>query len=177
MKLLLPLLAAACLGAVESDPLELIRVIDGDTIHVRGQVPPGHPVALPLRLKWIEAPEARDNPHGKARPSGRAATAALQALLPAGSEVVLWYPEDEFYADRGARTLCVVHPVADGAKVEPSLQETLVAAGHAVYWRRYGEAPAPLHEKLVAAMAAAREAGLGVWGSDPEWAAATAAER
>jgi len=174
------ILACAVLAtahAVESDPLEVVRVVDGDTLHVVGAVPPGHPVEVAVRLKWIDAPEERDNPHGDAMPEGAVARRALANLLPDGTRVVVRFPGEAFIADRGARTLCLVHRVVDGAVEETSLQERMVAAGRAVYWRRYGDAPDGVHDRLLALQAEARRRGAGVWGSAPVWAREAAVER
>jgi endonuclease YncB( thermonuclease family) len=171
------IVATGAAGAVESAPLAVLRVVDGDTIHVAGMVPPELAVPVAVRLRWIEAPEVTDNPHGEGRPAGRAAAGALADLLPVGSRVVLWHPDADFPADRGARVLAVVYPLAGDRRSGVSLQETLVAAGWAIYWQEYGPAPAGLDGALAAAMAAARTAGLGVWRDDPDWAATTAAAR
>ena len=42
---------AGMAGAVESSPLRVVRVIDGDTLHVMGAIPPDHPVPIPVRLQ------------------------------------------------------------------------------------------------------------------------------
>ncbi|TQE95333.1 MAG: hypothetical protein FKY71_17175 [Spiribacter salinus] len=58
--------AIALLPAVEAGPLQVHRVIDGDTIEVLGDLG-GEPLPVAVRLLWVDTPEIRG---GRAMPEG-----------------------------------------------------------------------------------------------------------
>jgi len=153
------------------------RHVDGDTIRVTF---PSLGDETSVRLLWIDTPESRGNAHGKAMPEGRAASAYLAAILPVGSQVTLWGPGETLQADVYKRTLAVVlMPPVGVAEMKPrsSVQELMIANGHTVYWRKYGEAPEPWHARFLQAQQAAEEGGEGAWASAPKWMKDKANER
>lgn len=156
IRALLALLACGALLAVETAPLEVLAVADGDTITVRSDAGP-----LRIRMLYLDTPESHTNQHGEAMPEGVAAAAALRAALPAGARVVLWSPGSAFEDDVYQRRLAVVLRV-DGEE-RTNLTALQVRAGWSVYWRKYGAAPEPLHSELIAAQDAARAARAGAW--------------
>lgn len=160
--------------AVEVDAT--IRFVpDGDTVVV---AVPGWPEAeTRVRLKWIDTPEGTDNPHDVKMAEADAARALARRLLPRGTAVRLWHPDAAFERDEQERVVALVsrRPDADGAWMPVQLE--LIAAGSTVYWRRFGEAPEPLHARFAAAMATARDAKAGAWATAGEWMARKADER
>ncbi|MFJ6519078.1 thermonuclease family protein [Streptomyces filamentosus] len=128
------------------------RVIDGDTVEVRGRgavVPAG--AVTRVRLLEIDTPE-------KGECFAREATARTRVLLPPGSTVRL--ERDDELKDRYGRHLLYLWN-EDGVFVN----EALVRGGHArsvlyqpndKYWSRISRA-----------QSAARSAGAGLWGSCP----------
>lgn len=114
------------------------RVLDGDTIAVAG---------LTVRLLHIDAPETAQT--CGARPCGVAATAHLAAL--AGGHPVTCTGDAR---DAYGRLLGVCH--AGGR----DLNRAMVADGHAMVFRRYGDT-------YDADERAARAAGRGIW-ADPD---------
>ncbi len=83
------LLTSALAQAVETGPVQVLSVSDGDTITVAGSVG-GITVAQPVRLLWIDTPETSDNSHGGKMPEGFDASAAMREWIPDGSAVRLW---------------------------------------------------------------------------------------
>jgi endonuclease YncB( thermonuclease family) len=146
--MVLVLAAAACGagsevdgGLVGSDGWAVVRVVDGDTVHVQG---PSGDVER-VRLIGINAPESDEC-------FGDEATAALVALLvDADVELV----QDRSDRDRYGRLLRYLH--ADGQDVG----EELVATGHAVA-NRYppDTARAEIYER---AQARAQRDERGLW--------------
>jgi endonuclease YncB( thermonuclease family) len=128
--LILALLCGA-LAAVESAPVPVVRVIDGDTLHVLVDVG-GISTSLPVRLLWIDAPEP-----GEA--GADAATAALRDLVD-GRRVTLWTPGDRFALDRWGRILAAGYVEHDGQRT--LVQQVLVVQGHARYLADTYPAPA-----------------------------------
>jgi endonuclease YncB( thermonuclease family) len=171
MRALLLLLPGLALGAVESGPCQVLFVGDGDTIGVRL---PGEPaVEATVRLKWIDAPERHDNPHGAAMPEGESAVVFLKALLPKGARVALWSPGEDWERDEGGRIIALVRyrteDAGDDPAAWPTAQEAILRAGWSVYWRRYGDAPEPLRRRFAEAEAAARTTEAGAWASAGDW--------
>lgn len=126
------------------------RVTDGDTLRVvatgQGPIPVGR--ERPVRLLEVDAPE-----HGEC--GADQATAALEALLPAGADA--WLLADREPRDRYDRELRYVWDAA-GAHV----QEALVAAG--AVWTVLYEPNDLMIERLRRLEDDAREAGRGLWG-------------
>jgi len=161
--LLLALFIGLSAGAVETAPLRVTHIVDGDTIDV--EATPG--VIVRVRLVGIDTPESHGNRHGEAMPEGLSAATALAELLPAGTPVRLWGPGDTLQRDRYGRVLAA--PLL-GATGWDSLEEHQIAAGWTVYWRKYGEIDQPeLHQRWLAAEAAAHEELRGAWATIPDW--------
>ncbi len=157
---LLVLLAGAsgCAGApgvAEAEPglAEVVRVVDGDTIVVRIAGAEER-----VRLIGIDTPESVD-PRSPIDCFGPEASAAAKALLPEGTEVRL--VRDVEARDRFDRLLAYVYTV-DGdtfVNLELAVQGFADVATFP---------PNVAHtDELVAAVAAARDAGRGLWGACP----------
>lgn len=157
--LILPALFAP---AVETSPLPVISVSDGDTITVRGDLG-GLPLPVKVRLLYLDTPESRDNAHGAGMVEGKQAGEALRTSVPAGAQVVLWGPGDQLKPDTYGRILAVVYRLDGDARV--SVNAEMVRGGWSPYWRKYGDAPEPVHAELLAAQAAAKDAKVGAWGT------------
>lgn len=126
--------AAPALSFTLSGPA---RAVDGDTLKLGGQK---------VRLLSIDAPEARQTcAHG---PCGATSTAYLAALLSRGPATCIGTDRDRY-----GRLLATCHV----GVVE--VNRAMVAAGHAVVFRRYSRA-------YLVEEAAARRAGRGIW-ADP----------
>ncbi|MGH9183711.1 MAG: thermonuclease family protein [Acidimicrobiales bacterium] len=150
----LALLVAACVGGgsvVDEEPgrAEVVRVVDGDTIVVR--IGRGEET---VRLLGIDTPETKD-PRAPVECFGREASARTEALLPPATAVRL--VRDVEARDRYDRLLAYVYRVDDGAFVNLAL----AAEGYAA---AFTYPPNVAHaDELVAAAAAARRAGRGLW--------------
>ena len=94
-------------------------------------------------------------------PEGKAASASLRAALPLGTQVVLWGPGEELEADSYGRVLAVVYRV-EGDRRE-NVNALMVRAGWSPYWRKYGDAPEPVHAEMLGAQVEARAARAGAW--------------
>lgn len=110
--------------AVMSYRAQVLRVVDGDTLHARVTVWPGHVVETRVRLAGVDAPELR----GRCRAEKAQAISARRALMAQidGRDVVLVHVRADKYFGR-----VVAEVQADGRNVGAAL----VAAGHA---RPYG---------------------------------------
>jgi len=82
-------------------------------------------------------------------------------MLPPGAQVVLWGPGETLEADSYGRVLAVVYRVTDGRR--ENVNATMVRAGWSPYWRKYGDAPEPVHTEMLQAQEAARTANVGAW--------------
>ena len=171
------LLVAVALSAVEEGPFPVLKVIDGDTIELERQGK-----AERVRLLYVDTPESIDNDHGKEMPEGKAAAILLGLMLGDPASVRLWSPGDRLKRDRYDRILACCIP--EGWAKEPgqapetaSLQVALVRHGLSAYWRKYGEAPEPLHSVLLKAQASAEENKKGAWETAPDWMRDKANER
>jgi len=160
--LVLAIVLAAAITApgVETQPLAVISATDGDTITVQGDLG-GQPLPVRVRLLYLDTPEKRANSHGEAMPEGRSASEALRAVLSKGAQVVLWGPGDALEADSYGRVLAVVYRVTDGRR--ENVNAAMVRAGWSPYWRKYGDAPEPVHTEMVQAQETARTANAGAW--------------
>jgi micrococcal nuclease len=132
---------------------KVTKVNDGDSIEVQLESGPGR-----VRFSAIDTPEY-DQPYGSQ------SSAALQALLPVGSDVEL----EVVTQDAFRRLVAVVWRVSDGKRT--NLNETLLRQGHAWALRRYMREP-----RYCDLEAEARDQKLGLWAqpvSDwvypPEW--------
>lgn len=173
----LPVLCLLCcaLAAVEVRA-EVVRIADGDTLTVRAAegLPPaakrGKAGDVYVRLLCIDTLEIWDGTRPRA-PEGDLARQALERMCPPGAAVALWDDGDALQLDRYGRVLAFVR----SGRIE--VQERLVADGLTVYWRKWRDAPAALHERLQRAEALARAEARGAWRTQPDLLARKAAER
>lgn len=129
----------------------VVRVVDGDTVHVRRT----RGDTITVRLALVDAPEQSATRYGYAECGGRQATAFLRRC--AHGTVTLRRPGGE---DRDRHGRHVRELVQNGRSVD----EQLVAAGWAKPYRvpaRAGGAAA--NDRVQRAAAAARREGRGVW--------------
>ena len=132
-------LALAGTAAAQNVLAGQARVIDGDTVDVRGQR---------IRLHGIDAPEsAQSCMDGEGRPyrCGELATEALAALIGRGPVACRVLDTDRY-----GRLIAVCY------RNQVDLNGSMVASGHALAYRQYGTAYVG-HEN------AARAQRLGVW--------------
>lgn len=170
--------ALASLGAVEIGPVPLVSVHDGDTLTVKLDGKDQR-----VRLLYVDTAEVTDNDHGQLMKEGETAKVRLNQSFII-REAYLWGPGDKLAADRYGRLLAYVVPVderrgrSDGTyppreplpnQIRPSAEEILILAGQSVYWRKYGDAPEPLHSRLLDAQAKAEAAKAGAWTTAPQW--------
>lgn len=121
------LLLFAQTGSAEPPPLGITsratvdRVIDGDTVDVV--------IQLKVRVRLLDcwAPETR----GESKPQGDRSKAAMERLLPVGSDVVLYVPTDDSSSLADLLTFGRVlgYLWQDGSKQHVS--EIMVESGHA----------------------------------------------
>lgn len=133
----------------EAGMATVMRVVDGDTIHVRVGMEDEK-----VRLIGIDTPETH-GPGGLRECFGSEATRRAQALLPAGTKVRL--VRDVEPRDRYGRLLAYVYRIADGLFVNL----TLAAEGYAA---TLTYPPNVAHAKeLDAATRTARSTDRGLW--------------
>ena len=132
----------------------VVRAVDGDTVVVRAA---GQEGDATVRLIGIDTPETK-KPDAPVECFGKEASAHLATLLPPGTDVDL--EPDVEARDRYGRLLAYVHR-DDGLFVNLAM----VADGYA---DALTIAPNVAHEpQLRAAVRAARDRDLGLWGSCP----------
>ncbi len=139
--------SAACVGADDSvaqHTAVVERIIDGDTLVVRG--------GARVRLVQIDTPEAGEECY-----SG-AATRELTRLAPPGARVVLDADPELDRVDRFGRLLRYVHVSGRNVNVE------LVRRGAATPYFFDGDR-GTYARSLLTAVAAARAAKRGMWGT------------
>jgi len=102
------------------------RVIDGDTVEVIVQ----YPVKIRLRNCW--APEL----HGDDKIAGQRAKEAVEMMAPSGTLLTVWIPTDEASSVGGVMTFDRVLGDVWIGEDEESLNEHLVAMGHATREKR-----------------------------------------
>lgn len=145
-------------GAGRAAPARVAEAIDGDTVDL--EFAGGRRERV--RLLGIDTPETV-KPDAPVECYGPEASARAEALLPAGTEVLV--QRDEEARDRYGRLLAYLWRRADGLFVNRSL----VADGYA---RTLSIAPNDAHRAALSAAAAdARAAGAGLWGACPTTAA------
>jgi len=187
---LMALAASVC--AVETNPVPVLRVIDGDTIEVQADLG-GQAVPVRVRLLYVNTPEAGDNQHSKAMPEGKAAADWMRTRLPRGHLVRLAGPGAELERDAHGSVLAVVWaeesgavgagtPIGDPSREHPAawrenVNSQLIAEGWSPYWRKYGEAAGRAHEALVESEKRAKSASAGAWATAPQWMQDKANER
>ncbi|WP_336922119.1 thermonuclease family protein [Aquipuribacter sp. SD81] len=148
---------AGVAAPADAQRVEVVRVVDGDTLVVRGEPGPVLPDGGEerVRLLLVDTPEV-DGPNAEEECLGPEASAFTTDLLPLGSELLL--APDEELLDQYDRVLAYAW-TPDGTFVN----EALVANGLA-----YTVFFPPNDEHLAVVSAAedrARDARLGVWGS------------
>lgn len=136
--------------AGRADGITVVRVVDGDTIVAR--LPRGDET---VRLIGIDTPETVD-PRKPVQCFGREASGRTKALLPPGTSIRL--ERDVEARDHYGRLLAYVHRT-DGTFVNLALAEegyaqALTIPPNVAYTSHFS-----------AAVAAAREAGRGLWGA------------
>ena len=131
-------------GAAASTTATVERIVDGDTLVVRG--------GARVRLVQIDAPESGEECYAEA------ATRELVRLAPPGSRVVLETDPALDRVDRYGRLLRYIH--SDGTNVNVEL----VRRGAATPWF-YGGDRGRYAGRLLAALTTARTAHRGMWGA------------
>lgn len=131
----------------------VVRVVDGDTIHVRV-----HGDEESVRLLGIDTPETH-RPGTPIECGGPQASAHLAALAPAGTPVKLEPDPTQDREDRYGRTLAYVRlpdgRLAEDAQLEAGWATVYVFEGH----------PVARDPEFRRSQAVARSAGRGVWGA------------
>lgn len=154
--------APAAERGTRTEPLEIVRVVDGDTLHVRrdGKVEK-------LRLLHVDTEERMksDVQGSPTKPKTvfgeECALWAQEFFAGLGSDgapprVALWFPDGAEQRDVYGRLLCHVL-LPDGR----DYNLMLVELGKSPYFNKYGNSE--IHERFVAAQAKAREGKLGIW--------------
>src|SRR3954463_15922398 len=95
------LIAAAC--SVETKPVPVLRVIDGNTIEVGADLS-GVQVPVRVRLMYLACPEYQTGRHD----DGASAFGSILEMLQPTYEVVLQSDGEKFEMDREGRALAVV---------------------------------------------------------------------
>lgn len=141
------------LALASGDLVQLVQVLDGDTLVVSRAGPgadPAHATVRLLGVKTFESKHAKDI----GAPQGRAAEEAVRRLAgDAALRVLLNNPP----RDRAGRTLATLYAGGD------DIGAHLVAQGHALVYTVY---PFPQMASYLQSQAAARAQRLGLW-ADP----------
>lgn len=138
--------AGAVAGARGAETTTVVRVVDGDTLVVGGDVR--------VRLIGIDTPEVHD-PRTPVECFGREASRRMEQILPPGTAIRLEYDVER--TDRYGRTLAYVYRAADDLFVNVAL----VRDGYAVV-ATYPPDVAHVDE-IRDAERSAREANRGLW--------------
>lgn len=142
-------------GPVVSD-VPVLRVVDGDTIHV---LMAGRDTTV--RLLGINTPETV-KPNSPVECFGPEASAFAKNTLE-GQRLTLEFDDSQGRLDKYGRTLAYVWlPVATGGL--DLFNRDLVAQGYA-YQRQYGINPVAWQSELIQAQQHAQTAGSGLWGA------------
>jgi len=144
---------AAAQIADATTPATVVRVVDGDTVHV--QLADG--TSETLRLIGIDTPEVVD-PRKPVQCYGREASAHAHELLD-GQAVTLELDPSQGERDKYGRLLAYVW-LPDGR----NFGETMLAEGYA-YEYTYDE-PYLYRDQFLAAQQSAMDAGLGLWAAE-----------
>lgn len=147
---------SASADVTQMTPVELVAVVDGDTIKVRlsREVLTGSPGLAEnenVRLIGFDAPETR-HPTKGAEPGGQEAKDGIKTMM-VGQQLNLAF--DRELRDRYGRLLAYIY-TAEGFCINLRMVET----GLAPALLRY---PFNLKEEFAAAEKAARRAGTGIW--------------
>lgn len=142
-------------------PVQVVRVIDGDTVVLRSDLGPRS-----VRLIGIDAPEAH-LPDRAPEPFWEEATALAQRLLPVRADV--WIELDLELEDAYGRLVGYVYvEAAEGDWIVAGARARMVnlAIAEAGYARTLPIAPNLAYADLFRdAVRSARGAGLGMWGT------------
>jgi endonuclease YncB( thermonuclease family) len=186
-------LLVLCLNvsAVETKPVPVLRVVDGDTIEVAANLG-GFTAPVRVRLQFVDTPEASDNDHGKAMKEGIQAKEFLTDLLPVGSLVELHVAGNTLQTDDYGRVLAIVNMQLDeNGKPRRSIpttsevtiatiacaNEEIIKAGWSPYWMKYGLAPDRYDASFRLAQDQADKAEAGAWKTNSAWIHNKANER
>ena len=154
--------APAVARGTRTEPLEVVRVVDGDTLHVRrdGKVEK-------LRLLHVDTEERmKSDVQGSAtKPKTvfgeECALWAQQFFAGLGRDgaparISLWFPDGAEERDVYGRLLC--HAILPDGR---DYNLMLVELGKSPYFNKYGNSE--VHERFVSAQAKAREQQIGIW--------------
>lgn len=141
--------------------VEVVRVVDGDTLRIR--MAEGE---RSLRLLALDTEESNAGSGKPVTPWGREAKVRAQQIFAPGDPVTVKFPGEEppevcwmKYRDNFGRPLVFVHD-RDGRDV----QEVMIAEGYSPYFTKYGYAEFEAHhQRYAAAERAAQGAHIGVW--------------
>jgi micrococcal nuclease len=141
--------------------VEVVRVVDGDTLRVK--IAGGEES---LRLLCLDTEESNAGSDKPVTPWGKEASEAAKLVFPAGSTIELEFPGPEplaeamiRYRDNFGRLLVFAYE-PDGS----DFQEHWIREGYSPYFRKYGYAELPEnHARYGAAERAAQAARTGVW--------------
>lgn len=137
LALLLPLLTAA-----ETLTGRVVKITDGDTVHVLDNVKERHKI----RLQGIDAPE-------RGQPFGKRAKEHLSSLVAGADVKVDWHKRDRYKRIIGK----VIHVGSD-------VNLAMVNAGYAWWYRKYAHEQSPVDQVLYeAAENNARATRAGLW--------------
>ncbi len=174
MRILLPLFLVISAAAVETTPVTVLRVIDGDSFEVAADLG-GLQLAARVRLAFVDCPETIVDGR-MAMPEAQAARDALMVLLPIGARVTLVAPGKTFERDASDRIVALV-TVRDDGDESMTVNAKVIRAGWSPYWRKDGDAQPDLHAKLQSAEGEAETAKAGCWANARQWMLDKAKER
>ncbi|MGL5058802.1 MAG: thermonuclease family protein [Microcoleus sp.] len=137
---------------------KLVHIVDGDTVDIevsKCRVPwQGHPQICRVRFACIDTPERGQNPffdNAKNR---------IEQLIPVGTSIAFRDTGDTSYS----------RIVAEIFKNNSSVNLQMVREGHAVNYCKYlSKNCTGTRADYLAAEAAAKQAGLGVWNPKQPW--------
>lgn len=158
-------------SAVETAPIPVLRVIDGDTIEVAADL---GGVLHPVRVRLLYVDTVKNDDDGKAMPEAALAAEHLRLLLIGNNiPVALWGPGESFESDAHGSILAIAYYESARVPVEefgrPSAQQFLIGMGHSVYWQKHGSASGMLGRQLAGAQKVAKQDRQGLWATAPEW--------
>jgi endonuclease YncB( thermonuclease family) len=167
------LLSTCVLHAVETGPLPVLKVIDGNTIEVAADLGGvQHPVRV--RLLYVETPEVLDNNHGEGMDEGKQAAKEVHRIITKDSKAKLYAPGNSFELDQHGRVLAIVQvqfASMTGGTTETyfNLNYHMIVEGWSPYWRKCGDASGEDHRNFLEAQARAERDKLGIWATNPKW--------
>ncbi len=168
------MLVTSIAAGVETKPVPVLRVIDGNTIEVGANLGGvQHPVRV--RLLYVDTPAATEGENGEVMPEGKAAEAFLREQIPIGTRLILESPGESFELDESGRVLALVKLWAPDFSTPYNW--AIVYAGWSPYWRGHGDAPAEVEEIMQLAEHEARRLKAGAWATAPQWMQDKANER